>query len=79
LSETSTYLNESFQSIGLTPGVYVYSFYARYGPDTFTVDVGVAGPRAVPEPSTWAMVLIGLASLGYAAVRRKAAIRAISS
>ena len=26
---------------------------------------------AAPEPSTWAMMLIGFAGLGYAAVRRK--------
>ena len=33
----------------------------------------------VPEPSTWAMMLIGFAGLGYAAVRRKGAVRAISA
>ena len=26
---------------------------------------------AVPEPSTWAMLLLGVAGLGYAAMRRK--------
>jgi hypothetical protein len=34
---------------------------------------------AVPEPSTWAMMLIGFAGLGYAAARRKGAVRAISA
>ena len=33
----------------------------------------------VPEPSTWAMMLVGFAGLGYAAVRRKDAVRAISA
>ena len=33
-----------------------------------------AAPPAVPEPSTWAMMLIGFAGLGYAAVRRKGAV-----
>ena len=28
----------------------------------------------VPEPSTWAMMLVGFAGLGYAAVRRKTAL-----
>jgi hypothetical protein len=33
----------------------------------------------IPEPSTWAMILFGFAGLGYAALRRKAAVRAISA
>jgi hypothetical protein len=34
-------------------------------------------PAPVPEPSTWAMMLIGFAGLGYAAARRKGVLRAI--
>ncbi len=30
---------------------------------------------AIPEPSTWAMMLLGFAGLGYAAVRRKGVAR----
>jgi hypothetical protein len=30
-------------------------------------------PTVVPEPSTWAMMLLGFVGLGYAAIRRKAA------
>ena len=36
---------------------------------------GSSGDSTVPEPSTWAMMLIGFAGLGYAAVRRKNAVR----
>ena len=32
----------------------------------------------IPEPSTWAMMLVGFAGLGYAAVRRRGAVRKIS-
>jgi PEP-CTERM motif len=32
---------------------------------------GALGYRAVPEPSTWAMMLLGLAGLGFMAYRRK--------
>jgi hypothetical protein len=32
---------------------------------------GGAGTTAVPEPSTWAMLLLGLAGLGYAGFRRR--------
>jgi hypothetical protein len=34
---------------------------------------GARLPTAAPEPSTWAMMLLGFAGLGYAAIRRKAA------
>jgi hypothetical protein len=34
---------------------------------------------AVPEPSTWAMLMIGFAGLGYAAVRRRGAPRPFSA
>ena len=40
---------------------------------------GAQLPSAAPEPSTWAMMLLGFAGLGYAAVRRKDAVRAISA
>jgi PEP-CTERM motif len=76
LSNTSTYLNASFASLGMTPGTYVYSWGTGEHADTFTVIVGAG---AIPEPSTWAMMLIGFAGLGYAAVRRKGLLRTISA
>ena len=33
--------------------------------------ISTFGPSAVPEPSTWAMMLLGLAGLGFMAYRRK--------
>jgi hypothetical protein len=33
----------------------------------------------VPEPSTWAMMLLGFAGLGYAAIRRRGAVRTVSA
>ena len=38
------------------------------GPGGFGFDFAVGG--AVPEPSTWAMMLLGFAGLGYAGYRR---------
>jgi PEP-CTERM motif len=34
------------------------------------IDVTINGAASVPEPSTWAMVLLGLAGLGFAGFRR---------
>ena len=40
---------------------------------------GVPASAPVPEPSTWAMMLVGLAGLSFAAVRRKRAGRSLSA
>jgi PEP-CTERM motif len=75
LSDSSTYLDATISSLGLTPGAYVFGWGSGAHADTFTIDVVASPPPAVPEPSTWAMMLIGFAGLGYAAVRRKTALR----
>jgi hypothetical protein len=66
LSETSTYADATFASLGITPGTYVYSWGAGADADTLTIVIG----GSVPEPSTWAMMLIGFAGLCRAAFRR---------
>ena len=38
--------------------------------DSLLVDPHMKGGEAVPEPSTWALMLLGFAGLGYAAFRR---------
>jgi hypothetical protein len=65
LSDTATYAGQSFATLGLTPGVYLYNFGSGTDADTFTVEVGAP----VPELSTWAMMLIGFAGLGFAGYR----------
>jgi hypothetical protein len=73
LSETSTYVDATFASLGITPGTYVYSWGSGADADTLAIDIGTT----VPEPSAWAMILIGFASLSYAAFRRQAAVPVI--
>jgi hypothetical protein len=65
LSDTATYDNATFASLGVTPGVYEWT-WGTGADQSFTLDVG-ASP--VPEPSTWAMMLIGFGGIGYAGYR----------
>lgn len=80
LSETSTYLGATLASLGMTPGEYLYRWGSGDHFDTLTLNIGVVPPPLpIPEPSTWAMMLLGFAGLGYAAVRRKGGVRTISA
>jgi PEP-CTERM motif-containing protein len=54
----------SFLSLGSNDGQYVW-----HGVDGTTFTTAIS---AVPEPSTWAMLLIGFAGVGFMAYRRKA-------
>ena len=66
LSDTSTYDNQTFNTLGITPGAYTWTWGSGAN-QNFTVVIG-----EVPEPATWAMMLIGFAVLGYAGYRKAA-------
>ena len=66
LSDTSTYTGQTFSTLGVTPGTYEWTWGTGTNQD-FTLVIG----SAVPEPSTWAMMLLGFAELGFMAYRRK--------
>jgi hypothetical protein len=59
LSGTSTWSGQTFSSMGVTPGTYVYSWGAGATADTLTINVGAA----VPEPSSSLLGLVGALSL----------------
>jgi PEP-CTERM motif len=65
LSDSSTYEFTSLVSLGVTPGVYTWTWGSGAEADSFTLIAG-----NVPEPSTWAMMLLGFAGLGFAGYRR---------
>jgi PEP-CTERM motif len=44
---------------------------ASFIPESGNFEIGVAAVAAVPEPSTWAMMILGFAGLGFMAYRRK--------
>jgi PEP-CTERM motif len=59
-------------------------FFATAGePEPFKIEAPLVITREtaapIPEASTWAMLLLGFAGLGYAALRRKGAVPAISA
>ena len=52
LSDTSTYLGQSFASLGLNPGIYTYTWGSGQHADSLTVAV-------VPEPSSLLLFVVG--------------------
>jgi hypothetical protein len=69
LSDSSTYDNATFTSLGLTPGTYTYTWNTPA--DSFVIEVG--GSSAVPEPANLSLLAAALAmTLVAARCRRRA-------
>jgi hypothetical protein len=66
LSDSMTFNNATFASLGVTPGTYVWRWGAGAN-QNFTLHIGAAG---VPDGGS-TVSLLGCALLGLAAVRRK--------
>lgn len=58
---------QAYDIVSFTSSNYYIGF--DLVPDTVTLTVGQVG--AVPEPSTWAMILLGFAGVGFTAYRRR--------
>jgi hypothetical protein len=54
-------------AISASTRISAVTFNFGTGPDTFLPGDAIA----IPEPSTWAMTLLGFAALGYAAAGRR--------
>ena len=59
-----------YRTTDVTSGFFELVF-ADLSPTTLTVTVADSSTAAVPEPSTWAMMIIGFAGVGFMAYRRK--------
>jgi hypothetical protein len=69
ISGTDTFSSTTLALLGLTPGTYTYTFGT--GQDADRVVVNIGNVSAVPEASTWAMLLLGFTGIGFMAYRRK--------
>ena len=67
LSDSMTFNNATFASLGVTPGTYVWSWRHGLPNQNFTLIIVGAG---VPDGRT-TVSLLGLGLLGLAALRRK--------
>jgi hypothetical protein len=68
---SSTFLNQTFATLGLTPGTYVFTSSADH------IFVNIGAP--VPEPATWELMLLGFGLLGYTMRRKpKASLSALT-
>jgi hypothetical protein len=58
LSGSATFDGQTFATLGLTPGTYVYTWGSSPAlDDSLTVKI------AIPEPSTWVMLIIGAGAI----------------
>ena len=68
-TSTSVFDDVTLADLLLQAGTsYTWAWGSGQDQDSFTINVEVA---AVPEPSTWAMMIFGFASVGLLAYRRK--------
>lgn len=74
LANSATYLNATFNSLGLTPGTYVYTFGTGANADTFTVQIGPAA-ASVPEPATALLLTLPFGLIGLLTTKERRASR----
>jgi hypothetical protein len=68
LNGTSTFANQTFASLGMTPGTYLWTWGPVAQDDTFTLSIRAS---AVPEPPSLVTALIGVVLVGLGAARRR--------
>lgn len=72
LSDSATYDNRTFSSLGVTPGSYKWNWGTGADADSFTLNVGTAA--AVPEPSSLLLLALPVGFLMLVTARRRTAV-----
>jgi hypothetical protein len=63
-TSTAVFGGASLTNEGIAPGTYVWTWGQGADADSLTINAGV------PEPATWAMMILGVAMIGFALRRR---------
>lgn len=69
LTNSATFQNQTFASLGLSPGSYVYTWGSGGSADSLTINI-------VPEPSTLVLSIVGLVGALVLLKRRKGSVPA---
>jgi hypothetical protein len=70
LSSSAIFPNQTFAGIGAIPGTYEWT-WGTGANQNFTLHIAIPEPStSIPEPSTWATMMLGFAGLGFAGYRR---------
>ena len=70
LTNTMTFNNATLDSLGVTPGTYVWTWGTGLANQNFTLQIGSLGVPGVPDGGS-TVSLLGFALFGLAALRRK--------
>ena len=70
LSDSMTFNNATFASLGVTPGTYVWTWGTGLANQNFTLQIGSVGVPGVPDGGS-TVSLLGFGLVGLAALRQK--------